>query len=493
MPGLRQTDDDVGTANWLNSYVMNRKRPGGSARLVSLARPNYARNVVVGYTLGKQQNPRLSTTMALHSDFGERTINELCLMFRSSQINLDPGFQRKSVWSLRDRQRLVQSILSLYPVPSIFLYRRNHRGRLVYDVIDGKQRLETILSFMRQGRFKKDSFDVKLDFDGDTGWFGWSDLRRHYPDSRHAVESYKIQTVEVSGEFENIVDLFVRINSTGKPLTSGEKRHAKFYTSRFLKEAERLVAKFRTYFLSQGILSENQLDRMKGTELVSELLMSIQQGGVINKKTALDRAIGNESVNGNTLARVSREFVSTLNTFKKIFPELKSTRFHNTADYYTLFMLVWEMRDKGYVLADRKRNAIALRLMRRLSDGVDVLRDQLRKARPAQHSQQLFARYLLTVQGDTDSAATRQRRAELVRALLLPLFEYKDDKRAFSPEQRRLIWNNEEKRLCPKCKKPMSWNDYTVDHILAWVKGGRTTIKNAQPMCRRCNSRKGAR
>ena len=71
--------------------------------------------------------------MELRSDFGERTINELSLMFQKGQINLEPGFQRQSVWVLRDRERLIQSILSNYPVPCIFLYRRNHRGRLVYD------------------------------------------------------------------------------------------------------------------------------------------------------------------------------------------------------------------------------------------------------------------------------------------------------------------------------------------------------------------------
>ncbi len=46
-------------------------------------------------------------------------------------------------------------------------------------------------------------------------------IKRHYPQARHAVESYKIQSVEVTGELREIVDLFVRINSTGKPLTSG--------------------------------------------------------------------------------------------------------------------------------------------------------------------------------------------------------------------------------------------------------------------------------
>src|SRR5262245_9626446 len=108
--------------------------------------------------------------MSLQSNFGERTINELLLISRNRQINLDPGFQRKSVWSYMDRRRLVQSILSNYPVPFIFLYQRNHRGRIIYDVIDGKQRLETILMFTGAGRFRHHRFDVKLDLGKGLEW-----------------------------------------------------------------------------------------------------------------------------------------------------------------------------------------------------------------------------------------------------------------------------------------------------------------------------------
>ena len=112
----------------------------------------------------------------LRSDFGERTINELCLMFRNHQINLEPGFQRQSVWTLRDRRGLIQSILSAYPVPGIPLYKRSHRGKLDYDVIDGKQRLETIFMFTEQGRFRREAFDVKLAFDGAVDWYDWRAL-----------------------------------------------------------------------------------------------------------------------------------------------------------------------------------------------------------------------------------------------------------------------------------------------------------------------------
>ena len=429
---------------------------------------------------------------SLQASFGERTVNDFVLMFQARQLNLEPGFQRDSVWTLSDRRRLVQSIISHYPLPSIFLYQRNSRGKTVYDVLDGKQRLETLLMFLRQGRFKRESFDVRLDRGEGLEWCDWRELRSN-PHFRHAFETYKIPVTEVTGDLASIIDLFVRINSTGKPLTSGEKRHARFYDSPFLREAERLVGKFKTYLLQERILTQGQLDRMKGTELFSELLMSLHQGGIINKKTSLDRAIGNESINGNTLHRLVRELTATLNTLKKMFPDLRTTRFRNSAEFYSLAVLVWEMRQAEFVLNDRKRNKIAQRLLRELSVGVDELRDRLRRAQGPRPGTGLCSDYLLTVQGDTDSSANRTRRREILANLLFSLFTYKDDKRAFTTEQRRILWHSDESRTCRSCRKPLTWDNVSVDHILAHTKGGRTSLRNARLLCKSCNSRRGAR
>lgn len=430
--------------------------------------------------------------MALRPTFGEQSINDLLLRFKNRQINLDPGFQRKSVWTRIDRQRLIQSIVSNYPLPSVFLYKRHLDGRLVYDVIDGKQRLETILMFTKTGRFKREWFETKLDLGAGLDWYDWTSLCRE-PDKRAGFESYKIQTTEVEGDLGEIVDLFVRINATGKRLTSGEKRHARFYKSPFLKEAENLVIKHQQYLRQQRILSPAQIDRMKGTELFAELLMSIHNGGPINKKTSLDRAIGNDAINGNTLGRLSREFTKTIRLLRQMFPNLHQTRLHNSADFYSLFMIVWEMDREKFILKDRKRNRIAFELLKKLSNGVDQLREQLRKLHTAKPSQRLYADYLLTVQGDTDSSANRHRRGELLRGLLFSLYERKDDRRTFTAEQRRLVWNTDDKKLCARCRKPLAWNDFTVDHIVAYARGGKSTLKNAQPMHRHCNSSKGAR
>jgi hypothetical protein len=178
--------------------------------------------------------------------------------------------------------------------------------------------------------------------------------------------------------------------------------------------------------------------------------MSIHNDGPINKKTSLDRAIGNDSVNGNTLHRLSREFVATMNLLKLMFPDMRQTRFHNTVDFYSLFMLVWEMNRDHFILHDRKRNRIAFAILKRLSTGVDILGDQLRKAVPAKPAQRLFSDYWVTVRSDTDSSATRDRRRGILKGLLGSLYERKDERRTFTTEQRRIIWNSEEQHYCRK-------------------------------------------
>lgn len=431
----------------------------------------------------------------LNYKYGHKSVQDIIGLFERGQLDLEPDFQRDSVWQLRDRQKLIESVLQHYPIPSIFLYKRvNEDGRIIFDVIDGKQRIETLLMFQGIGKFRGKRFTVRVPITTDDGnddgedW-DWSRLQKR--GHEHLVMGYEIQTVEIEGGLSDIFELFVRINSTGKSLTSAEVRHAKYFRSNFLKTADQLANKHKTYFLQ--ILKEGPVSRKKHIELVCELLASIHNGGPIDKKKAIDKIIGGLSIDKRTLERCAKEFTQTFMVFRKMFPEINSTRFTKVADLYSLFLLVHELREEGCILNESVRNRQAQELLITLTLGVDKVREQTRRVEGATPEQDFFRQYLLTVQGNTDGITTRKSRASLLRQLIGELFDKKDGQRLFTIEQRRLIWHSDEEKVCAKCRTPLTWDNFTLDHVIAHSRGGRTSISNAALLCRRCNPKKGAR
>jgi hypothetical protein len=421
-----------------------------------------------------------------------KSILDLKNLYDHDHLNLEPGFQRQSVWTVRDRSKLIESILRNYPLPAIFLYKREDEGNLVFDVIDGKQRLESIFMFMgtMRGRFPT---RTQLPSSKSVEWVDWRLLNRKK--LHNLITGYEIPVIEVDGELGEIIDVFVRINSTGKALTQQEKRHARYYDSPFLKEASRLANRFENYLRDNHIFSAGQLSRMKHVELMCELMLSLVQGDVLNKKTALDRVMATESFDGRQLSKASRMVTTTLNRLRKMFPHLKTTRLRQVTDFYTLAVLIGKFEQEGLILTDRHRNRLAWDLLQAFATRVDEVRELQRKAKGARADQELYRDYLLTVSQMTDDVNQRRKREQILGNILRSVFSRKDAQRGFTTEQRRIMWNSSSNRLCkhPGCTTKLTWDDFTIDHINPYSKGGRAQLKNAALMCRAHNSSKGNR
>ena len=95
-------------------------------------------------------------------EFNTFTIRTLVGWYERDLLNLEPEFQRKSVWKKQQRSRLMNSILHGYPLPNVAIYKRyDEKLRCVrYDVIDGKQRLESILLFLGKLRGEDSRFEA---------------------------------------------------------------------------------------------------------------------------------------------------------------------------------------------------------------------------------------------------------------------------------------------------------------------------------------------
>ena len=76
------------------------------------------------------------------------SISDFAAKAKSGRLQLDPPYQRSDVWPTRDAQLLIESILRGIPLPSIIVLRPDKNADVPFEVVDGKQRLTSILRFM---------------------------------------------------------------------------------------------------------------------------------------------------------------------------------------------------------------------------------------------------------------------------------------------------------------------------------------------------------
>jgi Protein of unknown function DUF262 len=73
------------------------------------------------------------------------SIGEIINLYKDGELIIDLDFQRAFRWSIVQQTKLIESILIGVPLPSIFVYQ-NKDG--AWEVVDGVQRLSTILQFV---------------------------------------------------------------------------------------------------------------------------------------------------------------------------------------------------------------------------------------------------------------------------------------------------------------------------------------------------------
>ena len=137
-----------------------------------------------------------------------------------------PDFQRGYIWSKKQADGFIESLLLGLPVPGIFLSTDRETQRRF--VIDGGQRLRTIKSFI-DGSFKGSAnyrlgAGVHEDFAGKS----YSDL---LPTDRRRLNDAVIHATIVSqdqpkGGDRSLFHLFERLNTGGTPATAHEVRRS---------------------------------------------------------------------------------------------------------------------------------------------------------------------------------------------------------------------------------------------------------------------------
>lgn len=160
------------------------------------------------------------------------SIQSVYAMYREDKLFVNRRYQRKLVWTLEEKQRLIESIVKRYPIPAILIAERKSGDG--YEIIDGLQRLHAIVSFIETGFSTPDGnyFDVKhfptAKANADIGLFSITNTQNWISQKDvSAVLDYTLAlSVMRNATDDEVNDVFGRINTYGHRLSDQERRQA---------------------------------------------------------------------------------------------------------------------------------------------------------------------------------------------------------------------------------------------------------------------------
>lgn len=162
------------------------------------------------------------------------SLGEWISLYERNELDIHPEFQRFFRWSPKQKSRLIESILLGIPIPPIFVAQRADG---VWDVVDGLQRLSTILQFVGILRHENGEMVEPLTLEPTKYLPSLGGHRWEHPDSpemsltmaqRLIIKRAKIHASIILRESDEKAkyELFQRLNTGGSPLSDQEVRNS---------------------------------------------------------------------------------------------------------------------------------------------------------------------------------------------------------------------------------------------------------------------------
>jgi len=190
-------------------------------------------------------------------------------MDNQKRLDLNPPYQRKSVWMASDRYYFLDTVFNNYPSPAVYVQKEVDSDGPKYNLVDGKQRISTILNFHNNKIKLPKNFSIPR-----LSGKRFRDLEK--PD---VIAFYNyvflVETLKANGDTE-WNEVFFRVNKNQKGLTEQELRHARFdgwFITRAETEIENPKVDPGLFWSSMKISTTAKSRRMKDVEFISTLML----------------------------------------------------------------------------------------------------------------------------------------------------------------------------------------------------------------------------
>jgi hypothetical protein len=254
------------------------------------------------------------------------------------ELLLQPKFQRRDVWNDKARSYLIDTIVRGKPIPKVYMRQDvNAKTRRVRrEIVDGQQRLRTVLNFL------KDGFKISKSHHPTFGGKTFSGLD---PDTQGDILKYEF-VVDLLQDMPDseVYNVFARINTYSEKLKPQELRNSNWFGD-FKSCVYLLAEEFTTFFIGNAIFSEKAVLRMAEAEHISDLLLAMNDGVQAGSKIVLDNAYKKYDDTFPSRGIHEKRFRETIDTIKGIFgDDLAQSRFRAIRLFYPLFCAVYHMK-----------------------------------------------------------------------------------------------------------------------------------------------------
>ncbi|HEY4511262.1 MAG TPA: DUF262 domain-containing protein [Candidatus Paceibacterota bacterium] len=358
----------------------------------------------------------------------------------SGKLTIQPEYQRNYIYASDGGKRemaVIESVLKGYPIGLIY-FNKVSEGNL--EVLDGQQRITSL------GRFITDKFAIK-DENGMEQYFGGM-----AKDKQTKILETKLLIYECEGTESQIKEWFKTINIAGVPLNDQELLNA-VYSGPFVTLAKAEFSNSQNANIQKwSAYVSGSANRQEFLECALDWVSKGNIGDYMSKHRK-DKNIDELKKYFNTVI----DWVSSL--FTDIESEMRGLEWGRLYEQY---------HEKAY-----DPTKVSKEVRKLYSD-------------PYIKNRKGIFEYILG--GSNDS-----------KLLEVRVFDEATKKAVYSTQTTKAEKKGESN--CPLCaighdaNKEKIWNlsDMDADHVAAWSKGGATSVKNCQMLCRTHNRAKGNR
>ncbi|MBD0300354.1 MAG: DUF262 domain-containing protein, partial [Nitrososphaera sp.] len=213
-------------------------------------------------------------------DPSRHSIDDTVTTMERKRFLVRPSYQRAEVVNLSKASAIIESILLGINLPPLFIFKRLDG---VLEVIDGQQRLLTILGFIgqqyldeenqmtrpRNWRFSLRGLRILKNLQGKK----FTDLEQALQDKILDFELLIVEIQELLNPEFNPVDLFIRLNDKPYPIRENSFEMWNSWVEReVIAKIKENVSKHLSWFYLKLARNRNDRDRMENEELYTSLV-----------------------------------------------------------------------------------------------------------------------------------------------------------------------------------------------------------------------------